>query len=473
MPQWLEEEIAEKKAPKGETNRATAGEDWEDERPRLIQLLAQLSPDFSHDEWATVLAVISYVSGGSKDGEDIAVEYSRGKYGSGHSGKFPGEAAVRRKYRSFRNDKRANAGMGTLVELAKGYGATVPKKRARKKYPDGARVELVVAQSVEEKAVRWVWKGFLARNKLHLLAGAGGTMKSTLTLAMAAVITRGGTWPDGTRCERPGNVVIWSGEDDLADTVKPRLRWAGADLSHVFFVQGVREEGQKRDFDPATDMPALERAFVQLGEVTLLIVDPIVTIVQKDNNSPSEVRRSLAPLIGLAWRFDCALLGLQHFTKGSKGADPTERILGSGAWVQAARLVLACARIEDGTGADGRMIFACIKSAYKAYGGFEYGFEEEARTEITRTAWGQAVKGIGSRIITEAEGDAQGGSKLASAKAWLREQLEGGMQSTVAVGLAALKAGFTEITLRRAREALGVRLLRKERKRWWGLREEE
>jgi crossover junction endodeoxyribonuclease RuvC len=64
--------------------------------------------------------------------------------------------------------------------------------------------------------------GWLAKGKLQLLAGQPGTGKTTLALALAAITSIGGVWPDGSR-PAPGNVVIWSGEDDPRDTLVPRL----------------------------------------------------------------------------------------------------------------------------------------------------------------------------------------------------------------------------------------------------------
>ncbi len=82
---------------------------------------------------------------------------------------------------------------------------------------------------IEEQPITWLWNGFLPAAKLTLLAGAGGTGKSTIAFSFAAIITTGGEWPDGTRCNQPGNVVIWSSEDDPADTIKPRLMAMQAD----------------------------------------------------------------------------------------------------------------------------------------------------------------------------------------------------------------------------------------------------
>lgn len=330
--------------------------------------------------------------------------------------------------------------------------------RGKRKFinPDASAVVLKMSE-IEEEAVDWLWKGFLARNKVHIIAGAGATMKSTLTLAMAATITKGGRWPDGTKCPR-GNVILWTGEDDLGDTVKPRFRWSGGDQERCTVLMGVKEDETERAFDPAQDMPLLEGICEELGEVSLIIVDPIVVIVEKDNNHVNDVRRALMPLQRLAKKHHCVVLGIQHFNKGSKGKDPVERITGSGGWSQAPRIVLATAPIVDGEGLDPtKYVFTCIKTfAKKQKGGYEYGFEEEPKTEIARTVWGKYLDGTGLHIITEAEGNGEGESKLGTAKKFLRGLLEKGSVNVWEVRKQAEAAQITGITLKRAKEDLNV-----------------
>ena len=89
-----------------------------------------------------------------------------------------------------------------------------------------------------------------------MLAGAPGTGKSTIALTLAAVVTTGGRWPDGTIC-MPGHVLVWSGEDDAADTLLPRLLAAGGDPRRFHFVSGTVDRDGARPFDPATDIPPL------------------------------------------------------------------------------------------------------------------------------------------------------------------------------------------------------------------------
>src|ERR1051325_4084244 len=112
--------------------------------------------------------------------------------------------------------------------------------------------DLVSAAKVKPEPVRWLWPDWLSLGKLQLLAGSPGTGKTTIAVSLAATVTCGAAWPDGGRSE-PGDVLIWSGEDGMADTLVPRFLAAGGNRRRLHFVGDVNESGQSRPFNPATD----------------------------------------------------------------------------------------------------------------------------------------------------------------------------------------------------------------------------
>ena len=128
-------------------------------------------------------------------------------------------------------------------------------ERIQKPTPVKDGVVLLCGSDLKPEPVQWLWKDWLALGKLHLLAGAPGQGKTTIAIAFAATVTSGGRWPDGSRCP-PGNVLVWSGEDDPSDTLLPRLMAAGGDRSRVYFVDSTRIDGELQSFDPARDMKA-------------------------------------------------------------------------------------------------------------------------------------------------------------------------------------------------------------------------
>ena len=78
------------------------------------------------------------------------------------------------------------------------------------------------ASELKPKPINWIWGGWIASGKFHLLGGVAGTGKTTISLALLASITTGGRFPDGSKAPK-GNVVVWTGEDDVCDTLTPRL----------------------------------------------------------------------------------------------------------------------------------------------------------------------------------------------------------------------------------------------------------
>ena len=59
--------------------------------------------------------------------------------------------------------------------------------------------------------------------KVSILAGEGGIGKSTILCDLAARTTTGNTWPDHETGTAPGSVIILAAEDDVEDTLAPRL----------------------------------------------------------------------------------------------------------------------------------------------------------------------------------------------------------------------------------------------------------
>lgn len=75
--------------------------------------------------------------------------------------------------------------------------------------PFGLMVDLLRGDQVKICTITWLWDGYLAAGKFHILGGVAGTGKTTIALSLAA-ITSGGSFPDGLCATTMGDVVIWS-----------------------------------------------------------------------------------------------------------------------------------------------------------------------------------------------------------------------------------------------------------------------
>ncbi len=322
-------------------------------------------------------------------------------------------------------------------------------------------VELVCGTDVEPRSIRWVWNNWLAAGKVHILAGSPGTGKTTIALSLGATLTTGGLWPDGTLSE-PGNILIWSGEDDPQDTLSPRLLAHGADRKRFYFVSDVFEHNKARAFDPAQDMPKLYEKAAKIGEVKLIIVDPIVSVVAFDSHKNAEVRRALQSLVALGEQLKAVILGISHFSKGTMGHDPLERVTGSIAFSALPRVVLVTAKVTDPQGNAQRVLARAKSNHGPDGGGYYYGIEQIELPQYpdvfsSQVVWGKAIEGNARAILSQSyDEDTCEHSMLSEAVHFLEILLADGPVSKQEVDTQARAAGFTNITLRRAKTALGI-----------------
>lgn len=334
-----------------------------------------------------------------------------------------------------------------------------PGRRSALTYQDPTDGPVLInGADVKPQAVSWLWPGWLAKRKLHILAGAPGQGKTTIALALSAVVSAGGRWPDGTQC-KPGNVLIWSGEDDFADTLLPRLLTMGANPKRIYFVAGTRDNGEVKPFDPARDLVPLTDAASRLGTVSLMMLDPVVSAVSGDSHKNGEVRRALQPLVDLGSALGAAMLGITHFSKGTSGREPTERVTGSVAFGAVARVVMVAAKIRKGD--EDHRVFARAKSNIGPdEGGFEYSVvqaevADHPGLQAARIQWGDMLAGTARDLLAEAEQE-EGDDEPSDAAAFLRDLLADGPVPVPEVKRHADEAGHTWRTVQRAMKRAGV-----------------
>src|SRR5262245_44800602 len=130
---------------------------------------------------------------------------------------------------------------------------------------------------VNMQPIEWVWHGRIALGKHTTIAGEPGVSKSTLLFWIAAAISKGGRpWPCGEGSAPTGSVIILSAEDGADDTIKPRILAAGGDETKVHVITATKgEDGKVSSFTLQQDLQALERLIDEIGDVVLVIIDPL------------------------------------------------------------------------------------------------------------------------------------------------------------------------------------------------------
>jgi DNA polymerase len=179
-------------------------------------------------------------------------------------------------------------------------------------------VESVRASDIKPTRVKWIWPGRFARGKLGIVAGLPDEGKGLLFYHIIACITRGRAWPCSEGVAPLGNVILLTAEDDLEDTVIPRLIAAGADLDRIEILRMVPNGSGKRMFSLVTDLEMLRRKITEVGNVQAVFIDPITAylgVKQIDSFRTTDVRAVLAPVVDLAIELKVSILVIMHFNK--------------------------------------------------------------------------------------------------------------------------------------------------------------
>jgi putative DNA primase/helicase len=179
-------------------------------------------------------------------------------------------------------------------------------------------LEIIRADTVKTERIDWWWRGRFAFGKLGILAGMPERGKGLAIADIFARISKGLPWPCGEGRAEIGDCVLLQQEDDIGDTVVPRLQAAGADLSHVHILTMIKKEdgSGQRMFNIATDLAMLKDVLKDIPDPQLLAIDPLTAYVGKINaSSGNDVRAALMPLVELLREFHIGGLGVMHFNK--------------------------------------------------------------------------------------------------------------------------------------------------------------
>jgi len=315
-------------------------------------------------------------------------------------------------------------------------------------------IKLRNGATVKKRKVEWYWKGWLAKGKIHLLAGEPGTGKSTLALKLLATVSRGALWPDNTQAPR-GRILIWSGEDSIEDTLLPRFEAMGGDLSMVEFIDRVEDPGGgERLFHPGLDMSRLISTAKLYPDLKVILVDPISISVLGDSHNNTEVRQALLPLYDFCEQTGIAVLGITHFSKNTDGKTIINRVTGSLGFGAVARIVLAAAKSADGTI---RRLVRGKSNIGPDRDGIDFALGRNAEEEQFVT-WGAYKEGSGEDLLAELlpEKGKPGRPDIEKRDAtlWLRELVLSARPKGIRVREAIRKgdaSGFSAATLKRAR----------------------
>lgn len=303
---------------------------------------------------------------------------------------------------------------------------------------------------VEAKPVKWLWQYRIARAMLSLLIGIEGLGKTFVGLDIAAAVTRGRPWPDSEGAAdtpEPANVIILTSEDHLSYTIRPRFDRLGGDPARLFALQGVTLPTGSAFFDIVHHLPAIKTMIEEIGNVALVLVDPLTAYLGAvDQHNNGEVRVALAQFSSLAEQYGCAILGISHLSKdASKQA--IHRTIGSVAFSAAARAVWLVGKDRDDPS---KRLFLPVKmNVAKPAKGLRFGISDG------RIEWdaGQFDYDADAVLSVDPQEDAV---VLSDACEWLSGLLSNGRVLSGEVQKLAKREQISLSTLRRAKAKLGV-----------------
>jgi len=311
----------------------------------------------------------------------------------------------------------------------------------------------VLLSEVETEQVSWLWRGWLALGKLSVMDGDPGLGKSATVLDIAARVSTGSAFPDGSHNEvGPGGVVILSAEDALSDTIKPRLEAAGADLERIASLSMLPDgSGHERLLSIPEDLVHLE-AEIERMEAKLVIVDPLVAFFSKkvDSHKDQDVRRALAPLAAVADRTGTAVQLVRHLSKG-EGKNPVYRGGGSIGIIGAARIGALVAKDPKD---EERRVLAPVKNNLAVHPKSLLYTLEEAPNGAVRVVWAGESEYSASELLQSVRPDRADARR--EAEDFLLSLLSDGPVPKAQVEEEAKAANISESTLRRAKTSLGV-----------------
>jgi AAA domain-containing protein len=339
---------------------------------------------------------------------------------------------------------------------------------------------------VETADLHWPWPNRIPLCRVTLLVGDPGLGKSLLGLDIAARISRGTPWPDDkqgggegetrkhgdslaqpshSESPLPSSVLLLTAEDDLRDTVRPRLKALDADTARVVAIPAIpgehvdvpsfgllsAYEGKpiiNRAYELRRDLNRLDLLLRAMPDCRLVIIDPISAYLGNVNEHANrDVRGLMLPLAGFARRYNVAVLAVSHLRKKEGAA--IYRTMGSLAFVAAARA--AWVVTKDQQSPDRRLLLPLKNNLARDTTGLAFTIESHPASDQPIIRWSPEPIAVSAEtIVGNARPKGRPDTERQDAIDWLRERLAGGPAPAKEIQEEADAHGIRGITLRRA-----------------------
>lgn len=364
------------------------------------------------------------------------------------------------------------------------YQAGVPADLILDQKPQAqsSTTTLTPVSEVKARRVRWLWKNKVPAGKITIFSGEPDKGKSLCTLDIAARLSTGRPMYGETEGIQ-GEVILAASEDDMGDTIRPRLEAAGADLNKVFIMpsvilkDGTGNTVSNRLLQLDTDIKQIEGMLNDHPNVRLIIFDPLNSFLGNTSTFKDiEVRRVLTPLKDLADRTGTTIIGIMHNNKSIEGS-AIHRIGGSVAFTALSRAVYTFC--EDPKDSSQNLMLRVKGNLARKSGGFIYKTTaknliiENEDEYVPYVEWLGTTDKLASDLVLDTDKAPLGRvpERKLSASEWLTQWLTDneGWDYASDVEKQSQKEGHTLRTLERVKKALNI-ISTREGRRWkWHL----
>jgi len=333
---------------------------------------------------------------------------------------------------------------GDTLSLPTGAPDVATKLSPSISYEWGASVECVKPD--------WLWRDWLCKGALHVLAGKQSGGKSTWVAYVIARLLQGRL--DAPSGLKAGVISLEESNDRLA----ARLRASGADMDRVALYLTVTDQDKdgkqvERPWRLPQDLDALKGFIVSVG-LSLLVVDGAGYAIS-GNQDYANVGTVLSGLAKVAERTGCAILAITH-TRKEGTTDAVTAAIGSTAWTAIPRICWVCG-VDPDDETESRRIVAVSKTNYKRpKSSIAYTIADDEEFEVGYATNIKEVATTADQVVAPRE-PVEDRSELAEAKRIVRGLLSDGPMLSTELTKLAKKEGVSERTLQRARNALNVR----------------
>ena len=211
---------------------------------------------------------------------------------------------------------------------------------------DPNKINLVNVSDIEKEYVEWLVPGYIPKGTITIIGGDGGLGKTSLWCNIASAISNGKPCVlqenNDVLCPY-GEVVYFSGEDDTARVLRPRLEQNGANLDNIKTIP--------MDDDAFTSLSiggALIEGIIEARRPMLVIFDPIQQFIKNaDMSKRNDMRQIMTSLSKLGKKYGTTFILVMHTNKRDKIGSFRDKLSDSADLWDIARSVLALGRNQN------------------------------------------------------------------------------------------------------------------------------